>query len=114
MQALLVTTAGGLAMLVGIVITALAIFGLAGSAGLYQINLYLPAGTGDDPGPDDTWTRAALLMSQLDPVTLLAPGSAQLPMTEVLVTMPSRWAPTTGCGASRPLRPRRRWPPPIA
>ena len=36
---------------------------------------------GADPagpsGPDDTWTRADERMSQLDPVTLLAPGTAQ-------------------------------------
>jgi len=35
------------------------------------------ATTAAESGPEDTWTRASDRMSQLDPVTLLAPGSAQ-------------------------------------
>ena len=35
------------------------------------------AATAGDSGTDDTWTRAGERMAQLDPVTLLAPGSAQ-------------------------------------
>jgi len=35
------------------------------------------AETAGESGPDDTWTRAIDRMSQLDPVMLLAPGSAQ-------------------------------------
>jgi molecular chaperone Hsp33 len=36
----------------------------------------LPGAAGE-PGPDDTWTRADARMAQIDPVTLLAPGTAQ-------------------------------------
>jgi molecular chaperone Hsp33 len=35
------------------------------------------AGTAGESAPDDTWTRADGRMSQLDPVMLLGPGSAQ-------------------------------------
>ena len=67
----------------------------------------LPGAAPRGTGPDDTWTRASDRMSQLDPVVLLAPGSAQsllahsFPHDDVRVFAPKRVAFRCSCSRER-------------
>jgi molecular chaperone Hsp33 len=65
------------------------------------------AGTTYESGPDDTWTRAGERLSQLDPVMLLAPGTAQsllaqsFPQDDLRMFEPRRVAFRCSCSRER-------------
>jgi molecular chaperone Hsp33 len=55
----------------------------AGRAGGLLVQRLPGVDTADEPGQDDTWTRAGERLGQLDPAVLMAPASAQALLADI-------------------------------